>query len=187
MEKRLGVRAPPGGERTGLGAHDALLSLGNGAYLEIIAPDPEQPSPPMPQPFGIDALTAPRLVTWMVKAADIGRRVEAARTGGFDPGPILAMHRDLPNGDRLDWRLTFRHDLAGDGLVPFLINWRPGLHPSETSPGGCTLASLRTQRPEPGSVRAMLTALKVALAVTPYTGPALNASIETPRERVELR
>ncbi len=187
LEKRLCVRAAPGGKHTGLGTHNALLSLGNGAYLEIIAPDPDEPSPSMPRPFGIDALTAPRLVTWAVKAAGIERRVEAARAAGFDPGPVIAMHRDLPGGNRLDWRLTYRQQLAGNGIVPFLIDWQPAPHPSETAPGGCTLLSLRAEHPDPDAVLATLNALSVDLAVTPGPAIALVATIETPRGRVELR
>ena len=43
-------------------------------YLEIIGPDPDQPQPVGGRWFGIDRLTAPRIVTWAIRTADIDAR-----------------------------------------------------------------------------------------------------------------
>ena len=131
----MGVRAAPGGKHTGRGTHNALLSLGGSAYLEIIAPDPDQAEPAGPRPFGVDALKEPRLVTWAARSRDIERQAEEARADGYDPGQVAEMTRALPGGGDLRWRLTMPAERKGDGLVPFLIQWEPGAHPSETSPG----------------------------------------------------
>ena len=187
IEVRWGVRATPGGQHVGRGTHNALIALGGEAYLEIIAPDLAQPEPPQPRSFGIDALTAPRLVTWAVKAPGIEGRVARAIAAGYDPGPARAMSRARPDGVLLSWKLTQRAEVAGDGLVPFLIDWGATPHPSTTAAAGCALRGLRAEHPAPSVIGKMLAALEVELPVTEGAAPALIATIETPRGLLELR
>jgi hypothetical protein len=55
LEARLGVRAGPGGKHVGLGTHNALLARAPLTYLEIIAPDPDQPAPAVPRGLSLEA------------------------------------------------------------------------------------------------------------------------------------
>ncbi len=178
LADRLGVRAGEGGKHHGFGTHNALISLGEGAYLELIAPDPEQAPPGRPLPFGLDALAGPRLLTWAVTALDIEERVQRARAAGYDPGNVIGLSRDQPDGTRLEWRMTLREERPGDGLVPFLIDWGATPHPSASSPGGCALISLRAEHPRPGDVRPLLRALDVDLTLSEGPAPALIAQLD---------
>ncbi len=186
LEHRLGVRPMPGGKHAGLGTHNALLALGEGAYLEAIAPDPDQPAPARPRPFGLDTLRGPRLVTWAARVDDVDGCVDRARAAGYDPGQVVPLARDRPDGARLQWRLTMRQEAAGDGLVPFLIDWGTTTHPSRSAPAGCLLLALRAEHPRPDPIRQMLRALEVDLDVSAGPEPALIALLDTPRGRVEL-
>ena len=186
IEEMLGVRAALGGKHVGRGTHNALLSLGNGAYLEIIAPDPEQGVSAMPLPFGLGATMVPHLVTWAAKAPDIETRLEAARGAGYE-GQLVTMSRKLPDGQLLAWSLTFPPPALAGGVAPFLIRWEPGPHPSETSPTGCALQSMRGEHPDPAPVRRLLDALEVDLEVDEGPAPALIVTIHSPKGIIELR
>ena len=180
------MRAAQGGKHVGRGTHNALLSLGNGSYLEIIAPDPEQDVSAMPLPFGLAATMVPHLVTWAAKAPDLETRLEAARGAGYE-GQLVTMSRKLPDGQLLEWSLTFPPPALAGGVAPFLIRWEPGPHPSETSPTGCALESMRGEHPDPLPVRRLLEAMDVKLLVSDGPTPALIATIRCPKGLVELR
>jgi hypothetical protein len=187
LEKRLGVRAAPGGSHPGLGTRNALLALSADSYLEVIAPDPAQPEPARPRPFGIDALAKGRLVTWAARAAELEVRVEAARAAGYDPGFVVPVSRAAPDGRKLAWRLTVRPTPGGDGLVPFLIDWGSTPHPAGSAPPGCALLALRGEHPDPERVARDLSALGASLPVTRAAAVSLVALVDAPAGRVELR
>ena len=187
LTARLGVRPAAGGQHPGRGTHNALLSLSDDSYLELIAPDPAQPDPAAPRAFGLDAVTAPRLRTWAIKAPDIDARIERARGAGFDPGDVEPGSRAAPDGTMLEWRLTRSGRGQGDGLVPFLIDWgATARHPARTAPAGCSLVELRALHPDPRAMQPMLEAVGAELTIARGDRPALIALLDTPRGRVEL-
>ena len=186
IERRLGVRPAFGGRHAGGLTHNALLSLGTGSYLEIIAPATDAKARTEPLSFGLDSVVHPRLVTWAMSVEDIDGRVEAARKRGYDPGPVISGSRELPDGSTLSWRLAVNPQPAGDGLVPFIIHWLSEPHPSATAPAGCRFVALRAEHPDPAGVEAVLEALAVDLEVAPGASPRLIATIETPNGRIEL-
>lgn len=184
IERLLGVRAAFGGKHTGRGTHNALLSLGADCYLEIIARDPEQTDVTTPLPFGLDRLASACLATWAAKAGGIGARVERSRAAGYDPGNVLSMSRERPDGMRLSWHLTMPN--AGDVIVPFLIDWDPGPHPAETSPQGCEFMLMHAEHPDPNAISRKLNALAIELPLEKGTAPRLVATIRGLRGVVEL-
>ena len=183
VEERFGVRARPGGRHVGAGTHNALLALGPRTYLEILAPDPGQPAPPMTRPFA--GRTRGRLAGWAIACDDIDGAVAAARGHGCDPGEVIDGHRTAPSGGVLRWRAT-SFEMA-DGLVPFLICWGATEHPASTAPSGLTLERLQIEHPDPSSLRPVLTALGADVEVSPATAPALVAHLSSPRGRAVLR
>lgn len=194
----LGVTPAPGGSHEGRGSHNALLSLGGDAYLEIIAPDPAQPQPPRPRPFGLDSLAEPRLVTFAVHANRTGGAEPAAAVRlerwrahaaarGYDPGPVAAGSRRRSDGSLLRWHLCQQPALPFEGSVPFLIDWGAADSPATSAPPGSRLLDLEVRSPEPEPVGSALQALGVAVRVRHGDRPALRATLATPRGTVELR
>ena len=160
---RLGASPRPGGKHEGLGTHNAILPLEGLAYVELIASDPSQEPPHRPRPFGLDALETARLVTWAARTDEIESAVALARKRGFDPGMVLDLKRAEPSGAVISWKLTLRSEPAGDGLVPFVIDWGDALHPASQGKPTCRLESFSAQHPEPASIEQALAALDIAL------------------------
>lgn len=185
LEDRLGVLARAGGRHTGLGTHNALLSLGQRTYLEIIAPDPGQPPPEGPRPFGLDDGAGPRLAGWAVACANLDAAIAYARSRGYDPGDAAQLERTGPAGAVLRWRLTLA-DLPG-GPIPFLIDWGDSEHPAQSAAPGLILRSFTIEHPDPQSLVPALTALGADVAVAQAPSFALVAVIAGPAGTAELR
>jgi hypothetical protein len=187
IDKLLGVRATPGGQHPGLGTRNALVALGTSSYLEIIGPDPEQPKPAGPLRFGIDDLKAPRIVTWVAKGTALEQVARAAAERGVRLGPIIPGSRRRPDGVVLSWRYTDPNTVVADRIVPFLIDWGTSPHPSASAARGATLVDVRAEHPDAEGVQKMLDALELGLRVQKASVPAIIATIDSPRGRVELR
>ena len=187
IEKLLGVRATPGGQHPGRGTHNALLALGSASYLEIIAPDPEQPAPKTPRPFGIDDLNQSRLVAWAAKGNELDQLTREAARKGVQLGAVTSGSRQRPDGVLLSWRYTNPATVVADGIIPFFIDWGGSAHPAQTAAGGLSLVAMRAEHPDAERVQNMLRQLGVDILVKQGVRPTLIAVIDCPRGRVELR
>lgn len=176
IARLTGAKPSPGGRHPGLGTRNHLLGLGEGAYLEIIGPDLDQPEPPRPRPFGIDDLAEARMVTWAVRVEDIDAAVAASREDGYDPGAPWVMSRRTPDGGDLKWRLTLDYEYGHRGLVPFLIDWGRTPHPAAELPV-VPLISLEAVHPEPETVEDRLKTIGASLQIKPGLREALVATL----------
>ncbi|CAE7592991.1 Cacna1h [Symbiodinium natans] len=202
FEALTGVRPCIGGQHLGFGTHNALVSLGEGVYCELLAQDPSQPVGTW---LGIDCPKKPRLTTFCVQRSDgkgeLGETVEAATKAGYDVGSVQDFSRQNTEGKTLRWRLASDHHRAGfaslpmAGLVPFAVDWSPNRaegmrHPSEVAPGGCRLVELRASHPDPPALQKALDALNVRGVIVqtsePGSEPRLEALLDTPKGRITL-
>jgi hypothetical protein len=182
IARLTGVRPQHGGQHPGLGTHNALLSLGDRTYLEIIAPDPAQPGTGQQQPFGLDHLTAPALRSWAAAPQDLDAAVRRARTEGFDYGDIVTRHRRTPGDGELSWRMTTYPNDGAVAVIPFLIDWGPARHPAQTAPSGLRLTEFRILAPDPQQVIRQLRAAGIDLPVEHADAPGLRAVLTGPQD-----
>lgn len=182
IERTLGVKPQPGGRHEGAGTHNMLLGLGPDCYLEVIAPDPDQPEPPHPRLFDLDDAATrtmlesePRLLTWV------------ARTTAMDSimgrlGPRGGDVRDMHRGD-LHWRMAIppqRQDM--DNLIPALIEWKGERAGKRLRDSHFRLLNLEAEHPDAAQVRMALEerGLGEALLVKRGAHPRLIARLRGP-------
>jgi hypothetical protein len=176
----LGVRPAYGGQHRGLGTHNALLGLGPLTYLEIIAPDPSQPQPAEPMPFGLGQLTVPALRGWAAAPDNFDEAISRSVAAGFDYGPVMPGQRRTADGLDLQWRMSSTSLRPGLAIIPFLIDWGRGSHPADDAPTGAVLAGFRLLTPEPGRAAAQLEILGLDVDIEQADRPGLQATLSGP-------
>lgn len=140
----LGVEIPPGGVHQTMATHNHLMQLGNQAYLELIAINPDAEPPLWPRWFGLDQAlmreslrSQPRMITWVMNCDNIQQLRQQA---DFDIGKPSLLSRD-----QLRWEIALSDDgrLLADGLLPYCIQWHSKPHPSAAMADlGCRLEAL---------------------------------------------
>jgi Glyoxalase-like domain len=187
----LGVAPTPGGHHVGHGTYNELLALGGATYLEVIGPDPTQPPPDGPRPFGIDGLARPALVAWCVRPArPLAEIIDEARAAGIELGDVAAMSRRRPDGVLLEWKLTFPQLTGRFGMaLPFMIDWAQSSHPTDTLPPAVDLRRLDVTHPDARSLRTAFDIIGITTGtVELHEGPqpALRATVAAPTGEVTV-
>lgn len=190
VRRALGAEMRAGGEHPRMGTHNLLLRLGDGAFLEVIAPNPAAPRPDRPRWFALDdpaTLRAPRLATWVARTDDL-------RACPADVRAVLGAVEVMTRGAR-EWLITIPADgsLPMGGAAPALIEWQVPrrLAALDMPASGCALSTLTVGHPEPGRVSTLLAALGLdgvvrVVASTANEAARLVAEIETPQGRRTL-
>jgi hypothetical protein len=184
VHEGTGVLPAIGGVHPGRGTRNALLSLGERRYLEIIAPDPAQSEiAHFPQ---IRSMTDPRLIGWAVHPPDIAAIAKQLRENkiafeGPDDGS-----RKRPDGQVLNWKTI---NLADDrhGLLPFFIEWSAdSVHPSKDAPARCKLEYFEILSADPDELASTLKRMGLDFPVQRSDKARLHALISGPKGDLKL-
>ena len=184
VEQHTGVRAVFGGVHPGRGTRNALLTLGSRRYLEIIAPDPQQPGQGLA--LQLKSMNEPRVFNWAVHTNDIAATAKRVAAAGFAINGPNDGARARPDGRTLRWKSFSLKDDRG-GLLPFFIEWsRDSLHPSEDAPKGCTLKQFVVRSLSTQELEKLSQGLGLNVSVERAADPGLSAIVMSLKGQVEL-
>ena len=180
----LDLDVPFGQRHDYMGSHNHLLQLGDGAYLEIVALDPEGRAPARPRWFGLDdqkSLRAAwdegrRLLGWVARSDAIDA-ILAGREAVF--GRKVALPFIEP---AFDFAIPDDGSLPADGALPSIIDRRGKERSMATMADlGARLKSLVLEHPQPGAISELYDALALDRPPEVRLGPKLRywAQIET--------
>ena len=186
IEALFGVAPEPGGSHPGLGTCNALLSLGPGQYLEIMAPQN-----PSPGSIGerLARLESPGLVTWVVRQSGLSELARIVDDWAHEvqrSGPVNT-ERLTPDGTLLSWDLLFLTRHSYKGLLPFFIDWYETRHPSESAPIGGALSEFSIQGPKAAKLNAIFSDLELSPVAQTAPVSEMSVRIDTPRGPAVLK
>jgi len=182
FERRTGVRPACGGKHP-TGTHNALVSLGDGIYLEIVALQPG--AVPPPEFAALSFLKELTPVGWAVASTDLEALRNELAAADLPVTEPDAGSRATPSGSTLRWQ-TFRLQ-TGFREAPFFIVWSADSpHPSATNPSGCTLSALTIASPMGEVLERLCTALELPVTVTRAASPAVTLDLGSPKGPVRF-
>ena len=161
FERLTGVRPAKGGEHPGRGTQNALVSLGGGTYLEILAPQTNaRREGDVASLFAMQQLTA---WGWAVRTRDIRASAARLKAAGIATTEPRAGSRKTLAGPMLAWT-TVGITTPALTFNPFLIQWGEGtVHPSSSAPAGCSLVRAEAGDSNMVALRALIQALVVPM------------------------
>ncbi len=190
FENLSGIRPAFSGEHPNWGTHNALLSL-NQSYLEIIAPQPMGNL--VDSPFSIikDQLQL-NLIGWAIQTTDLDALIQLMDQMGLVHTNKLPGGRTTPSGKTLRWESVFLLNKNSPSINPFFIQWEnPALHPSKTTPKGCTLSNMTISDHSDSLVATFLKKLSIPINFEEGTeekcGHLIGIELDTPSGKLSLK
>eukprot|EP00934_Nitzschia_sp_Nitz4_P003279 Nitzschia sp. Nitz4//scaffold53_size117307//75085//76980//NITZ4_003774-RA/size117307-processed-gene-0.135-mRNA-1//1//CDS//3329554217//3269//frame0 len=180
FEEMSGIMPTPVGPLQGLGAKTAHIGLDGNRYLEIVAPDLENPGPLGEE---LEKLPPGTLTPYYysIRSSEVTRLIEGYVYDvlGWDPDHI-AMVQALPDNSIRNWDMLtmYGHDVGG--VAPCYVNWKdPSQHPTATIALNATLTTCTVRAPKHHDVHKLITG--VGGIHVEYGAPLLECILGTPK------
>jgi hypothetical protein len=185
FERLTGVAPVRGGRHPNRGTENALVSLGPGRYLEIVAPHGEPVAAhDLGEMRSLDELT---VIDWAVGVNGMTAARQAMTAAGATLGSEAPGSRVLPSGFLLEWS-TARLTAPAIATAPFFIQWKTGtVHPSMTSPSGCRVSGMEVQDPAAADLSRTLNALQISGVTVRRGDPGIFVTLECGERSLTLQ
>lgn len=184
FQQRTGVRPAFGGDHPGRGTRNALAALGDGRYLEILAPQSGASAS-----GDVDDLRKLRTLTpigWAVSTSDPAATVRFITQAGYAVSDPKPGSRVKPDGTKLEW-VSFGLTSPELSEAPFFISWNPrSAHPSTDSPAGCHLAGVTLTMTNHDPLRGLLERLALGVEMVRGAGTKLEIALRCPKGPVRF-
>lgn len=182
FRSRTGVEPVFGGNHPNGGTRNALASLGDGIYIEIIAPNPDAELSPMFANLKTLATLTP--IMWAVGVENAETAKALLDSKGYFATPVMKGSRVKPDGSVLKWQSVAVP--SSTSYLPFFIQWdKDSTHPSKSSPSGCSLASLSITDPKPETLQ-LLAAFQLTPDLKTGTPASLGIVLKCPKGEVRF-
>lgn len=175
FEKATGVTPQRGGRHPMRATENALVSLGERRYIEIVAPQADAGTS---DPFVVELrrLPGPSLVGWAMHVGDAEAASAKIAKGGFRLSPPRPGSRVTPSGETLEW-VTFGVMEPQIATAPFFIQWGAKTrHPSLSAPP-CALVSFALEDPQGKDLTRLLDAAGARAVVRVGERPHMHLEI----------
>lgn len=187
FEQLLGIRPTFGGCHQTKGTKNALVHLGNEAYLEILAADLENTAITPPRWMGIDLIKTPTLSRWAICSEALQQDQAILQSYHPEMGVIEQGARKTTNGDILKWDMILPLAQPLIDIMPFMVDWSQSeVHPTGSLPEACTLLALEVTHPNPAEIQPFFRSLELDLKINPGEQAQISAQIQCPNGVVKL-
>lgn len=184
VENLTGCRAVFGGKHQQFGTQNALLKIGNLIYLEILAPDPDNPKSENLW-MGISELDKPRVTRYAIKSKQIAKDAKVLNSYEEEHGFCQVGKRVKSDGELLKWELTVPLAMPKTSCIPFLIDWGTTIHPSISLKSCAELLKFERFSPNYVKLNSIFEDLNLNSLILP--GPEkIVLTLECPKGIIEL-
>jgi len=193
IEKLTGVRPVYGGVHPSIGTHNALISLGDHTYLEIIAPNPDADFENLDSALKatymepLKQMTTVTLFLWAVGSDNLYGTGKSLQAAGLELSAPSAGSRKKPDGTLLTWQSAYITE-PGSAEFPFFIRWGDATaSPAEDSPKGCLFKRFAVSGPDTLALKKLTNQLGLAVEVNTASDSKFQLRLDCPKGGVALK
>ena len=165
FESLTGVRPAYGGQHSDGRTENALSSLGNRQYLEILTARKAADDSDAWIRFCRASKRLRVLTICLAPEEGLGAMAQRARELGLLNTDIVDGSRIRPDGTELAWQLCKPQHLVFEDRFPFFIQWSNASHPSDDAPGGLRLEAVSLHHPKADVLAPLFESLGLPLSV----------------------